>query len=282
MDIHVPSRGIRVPAGVEQSWLDRARPYTQLGAPDTVSFYSAAFIHAFKLPRAVANSRSSPAARLLHLTRTGSAAPRRKGVIGHRSTLGPADVVMLEGVPVTSIPRTLLDLAGTGTLTLEELVVIVDDLVCEHVRYQHPRTARLPLRELQRNIDNRRAMAGLPLLRKALELARVGADSPPETRLRLLLGRSGLPAFVPNHMLLDQQGKPLWTDLACPEFRLALEYDGGHHLSPAQQHADALRNERIHDLGWRLLVISRLDVRNGEQWVLTRVRGALRAQEWPG
>jgi hypothetical protein len=281
-DIHVPSRGVRVPAGKEQSLLERARPYTRLGTPDTVSFYSAASIHAFKLPGTVANARLTPSAGLLHLTRTGSSAPRRKGVIGHRSSLKPADVVMLQGVPVTSIPRTLLDLAGTGTLTLEDLVVIVDDLVCEHVRYQHPRTARLPLGELQRNIEIRRAMAGLPLLRRALELARVGADSPPETRLRLLLGRSGLPAFEPNHLLLDQQGKPLWTDLGCPAFRLALEYDGGHHLSPGQQHADALRNERIHDAGWRLLVISRLDVRNGEQWVLTRVRGALRAQGWPG
>ena len=281
-DIYVPSRGIRVPAGMEQSWLDRARPYTQLGAPDTVSFYSAAFIHAFKLPNGLANSRSASAARLLHLTRTGSAAPRRKGVIGHRSSLEPADVVMLQGVPVTSIPRTLLDLAGTGVLTLEDLVVIVDDLVCEHVRFHHPRTARLSLGDFQQNIGSRRAMAGLPLLRKALELARVGADSPPETRLRLLLGRSGLPVFEPNYVLLDQQGKPLWTDLACPEFRLALEYDGEHHLSPAQQYADALRNERILDAGWRLLVINKLDVRNGEQWVLTRVRGGLRAQGWPG
>ena len=43
---------------------------------------------------------------------------------------------------------------------------------------------------------------------------------------------------------LDQQGTTLWIDLACPEFRLAVEYDGGHHLTAAQQFADALRNER--------------------------------------
>ena len=76
-------------------------------------------------------------------------------------------------------------------------------------------------------------VAGLRLLRKSLGLARVGVDSPPETRLRLLFGRSGLPAFEPNYVLLDEQGTPLWIDLACPEFRLAVEYDGGHHLTPA-------------------------------------------------
>ena len=70
--------------------------------------------------------------------------------------------------------------------------------------------------------------------------------------------------------------------LACPEYRLAVEYDGGHHLSAAQQLADALRNERTVDAGWRQLVINKLDVRNGEDWVLVRVRQALRAQGWPG
>jgi hypothetical protein len=158
---------------------------------------------------------------------------------------------------------------------------MVDDLVCEHVRYQHPRTARCTVEELQRYTGSRRAAAGLPLLRKSLGLARVGADSPPETRLRLLFGRSGLPAFEPSYVLLDQQGTPLWIDLACPEFRLAVEYDGGHHLTPAQQFADAVRNERTADAGWRQLIINKLDVRNGEDWVLVRVRQALRAQKCP-
>jgi hypothetical protein len=274
-DIHVPSRGIRVPVGPQQSLLERVRPYTELGTPDTVSYYSAAAVHAFKLP---GRTRSG----LLHLTRAGSAAPRRKGVIGHRAMLEPADIVILQGVPVTSISRTLLDLAAAGALTLEDLVVIADDLICEHVRYLHPRTARITLEELQRYTGSRGPVAGLRLLRNSLGLARVGVDSPPETRLRLLFGRSGLPTFEPNYVLLDEQGTPLWIDLACPEFRLAVEYDGGHHLTPEQQLADALRNERTAGAGWRQLVINKLDVRNGDDWVLMRVRQALRGQGWPG
>ena len=61
-----------------------------------------------------------------------------------------------------------------------------------------------------------------------------------------------------------------------------MEYDGGHHLTPAQQSADAVRNERTADAGWRQLVINKLDVRNGEDCVLVRVRQALRAQGWSG
>ncbi|AOT03454.1 hypothetical protein [Arthrobacter sp. U41] len=199
-DIHVPSRGIRVPVGAQQSLLARARTYTQLGTPDTVSHDSAATIHAFKVPGVLANAASAPSAGLLHLTRAGSAAPRRKGVVGHRSLLEPADIVMIQGVPVTSIPRTLLDLAGTGTLTVEDLVVIADDLVCEHERYQHPRTARLTLGEIVLYAGRQRPVAGLRLLRESLGLVRVGVDSPPETRLRLLFGRSGLPADITSRL----------------------------------------------------------------------------------
>lgn len=280
-DLHVPSRGIRVPTKQGQSLLARARPYTLLGPPDVVSFYSAAQIHAFRMP-GPSGTRLPSSARLLHLTRNGSAAPRRKGVIGHRAALDQSDVVRRAGVPVTSEARTLLDLAGAGHLTLEDLVVIADGLVCEHSRWPHPGTAQLPLTELQDYIARQRCVAGLPLMRKALALVRVGVDSPPETRLRLLFGRSGLPPFEPDFVLIDEQGMPLWVDLGCPEYRLAVEYDGGHHLTPAQQQADALRAERTMSAGWRQLVLNNVDVRTGEAWVLVRVRQALRAQGWPG
>lgn len=69
--------------------LARAGPYTRLGTADTASFYSAAAIHHFKLPAGAEGSRLPPSASLLHLTRSGSAAPRRKGVVGHRSHLPP-------------------------------------------------------------------------------------------------------------------------------------------------------------------------------------------------
>jgi hypothetical protein len=213
-DLHVPSRGIRVPTTREQSLLARARPYTQPGPPlDCVSFYSAAVIHRFKLPGTLPETSRPAAEQLLHLTRRGSAAPRRKGIAGHRSWLAPADVVVLEGVPVTSIPRTLPDLAGTGSLGCDDMVVIVDDLVCEHTRDQYPKVARIRLDELLLYAERQRSASGLPLLRKALGLARVGIDSPPESRLRLLFGRSDLPVFEPNFVLVDSMGSPLWIDL---------------------------------------------------------------------
>lgn len=117
---------------------------------------------------------------------------------------------------MTSEARTLLDLAGTGHLTLEDLVVIADGLVCEHPRWQHAATAQLPLAELRGYLARQRCVAGLPLLRKALALVRAGVDSEPETRLRLLFGRSGLPPFEPDVVLIDAQGMPLWADLGVP------------------------------------------------------------------
>lgn len=250
-DIHMPSRGITVPAGQEQPLLARARPYTRLGTADTVSFYSAAAIHCFKLPGHLENARLAPSARLLHLTRNGSAAPRRKGVVGHRSVLAPTEIVILQGVPVTSIPRTLPDLAGTGALSCDDIVVIADDLVCERSRCQHPRRSRLPLGELLHYAEQKCPVAGLPLLRNALQQVRVGVDSPPETRLRLLFGRSALPAL--------KRTTSSWTPLA---HRCGRTWPARNTVWP-----------------WS---INKLDIRNGEEWVLTSVRQALRAQGWAG
>ncbi|MET3921094.1 DUF559 domain-containing protein [Arthrobacter sp. UYEF20] len=160
-------------------------------------------------------------------------------------------------------------------------MVIADDLVCEHTRYYHPRTARLPLPDLLAYSGRLHGVAGLRLLRQALGLVRIGVDSPPETRLRLLFERSAMPVFEPNYILVDSLETPLWIDLACLDYRLAVEYDGGHHLTPAQQQSDALRNERTVSAGWRQFVVNKLDVRSGDAWVLMRVRRALMAQGWP-
>ncbi|AMM31345.1 hypothetical protein SA2016_0655 [Sinomonas atrocyanea] len=65
-----------------------------------------------------------------------------------------------------------------------------------------------------------------------------------------------------------------------PRFRLAVDYDGAHRLTPAQQTRDALRTQEIVDAGWRLVVITRGDLRRGDAWVAARVAEVLRRQGW--
>lgn len=97
-----------------------------------------------------------------------------------------------------------------------------------------------------------------------------GADSPPETLLRLLVGRyvtgSGL-RFVsqlvvhadgtvsdPVHGGDERAGRIVARlDLACPELKLALQYDGSGHLGKDTRDRDSRINTELANLGWHVL-----------------------------
>jgi len=209
-DLWTPSREIRLPRAGSFSLLETCRAYTGVTPASLVSHMTAARVHGFYLPLRFENEQ------VVHLSRnTGQCRPQRKHVSGHELLLGKGDVIDIDGVPITSVRRTLLDIAPL--LNLDELVVLADQLVCAH----------------------HAGMRGMRTLRAAMELVRVGSDSPPETRLRLLIGRSALPNFEWNIELSDGAGHGMLApDLACRKYRTCAEYDGIHHFSAARQSKD--------------------------------------------
>lgn len=274
-DLRVSSRAVRVPTTGDPTVVDRCRPYVQL-LPDAIASHgTAAQIHRLVLPSRVEADLT------IHLSRKPSdAVPRRRNVSGHRLALTDSEVVMVAGLPVTSVQRTWLDLASM--LSVDELVVAGDHIVSEYRRsYGPPKYALVPLDELTAYLESKRWLPNLQRARTALGLVRVGVDSPPESWLRLLLHRAGLPEFVPNFPVLDRTGRPVvWTDLACERYRTCLEYDGGHHLSPEQQSSDHLRDLATTEAGWFQVKISRNDFRRGETFVLGKVRRGLMLGGW--
>ncbi|UWX98015.1 hypothetical protein N2K95_04910 [Arthrobacter zhaoxinii] len=211
----------------------------------------------------------------------GKSQSRRRHVVGHRLVLSPEETTRILGLPATTIARTWLDLAAM--LTLEELIVLGDQIVSEHQRSFGPRRlALVPLAELQRFIEGKSGIAHLSRSRKALGYLRVGVDSPPETRLRLMLQQDPqLPEFVPNVAICDAAGEPqVWADLGCREFRTCLEYDGAHHLTPEQQAKDHHRDLLAAELGWVQVKISRNDLLQGAGWVGAKVRRGLVLAGW--
>jgi hypothetical protein len=57
-----------------------------------------------------------------------------------------------------------------------------------------------------------------------------------ESRLRMLLVLAGLPEPTVNHIVRDDRGN--WVrrfDLAYPDLRIAIEYDGRHHIERQEQ-----------------------------------------------
>lgn len=269
-----PSRGIRVPRDENQPLLDRVRPYTVLCSESCISHVTAAQLHGIPLPWFDDDIKT------IHLTMPAHAPqPRRRGVIGHSNALDPCDIMYMGGIPVTTPMRTFLDLATI--LTLDQLVAVADFLICEHNRpFEPPRIAIVPAATLRTFITGKYRIRGLGTARAALDLMRIGVDSPPETRLRLILQRAGLPEFTTNYAIA---GVPeVWPDLACEEYKTSGQYEGEIHKTTQKQLYDRNRDERSAARGWLQVKVYSADMRRGEAHVVDMFRRALRQQGWSG
>ncbi len=193
---------------------------------------------------------------------------------------------MLDGVRLTSPSRTWLDLAGL--LQLDDLVAVADHLICRQARSFGP--PRIPLcsrEDLAEQIRGSSGARGIRNARLALGLCRVGADSAPETMVRLALDRLGLPEPVLCYVVLDERlpwmvRELAWPDLAYPEFKVAVNYDGRHHLEPRQRELDIRRDESIAAIGWTSVTITAAQIRErGFVGCALRVRSALTRRGWP-
>ena len=104
------------------------------------------------------------------------------------------------------------------------------------------------------------------------------AESPQETHTRLLLHRAGLTVFVPQVRIANGRYR---VDLGAEKYRVAVEYDGGHHRGRAQHSADVRRWNRLQqDHGWTVVLANESSLRTGQEELLRQVRTALRARGW--
>jgi hypothetical protein len=275
-DLRVASRGVRVPWGAAQTLHHTCALLTAL-APDTVcSLATAALLWDCPLPLAL---QQDPR---IHLAKaSGGARPVRKGIAGHRLAFRQQDVEMLDGVPVTGPARTWLDLASV--LGLEDLVAAGDFFICSQSRsFGPPKKALCSLEDLKEQVSSNPGIRGIRKARLALELCRVGADSVPETRLRLAIGRMGLPEPALSYVVQDPTGWELaWPDMAFPRFKVAVNYDGRHHLDPRQRELDISRDESIAAIGWQSVTVTAGHVRTwGYDGCAHRVLDALVRAGW--
>lgn len=201
------------------------------------------------------------------VTHLGTVSQRRGRVTDlrvHRYAALPP-LVRIGGQPVTSAGQTFLDLAGS--LDLLDLVVFGDSLVNAG--------CCMP--------EDLRAAAGATHLRwarsarRAAAYVRRGAESAPETRLRMLVVLAGLPEPKTQVPVLDSRGRVLYRlDLGWEEVKVALEYDGRHHIERQEKwQADLLRREDCESRGWRFVIATSPDLYVGPHETLGRVRTTL-------
>lgn len=187
----------------------------------------------------------------------------RGGVMVRRAALDEREVVGRRGFRTTSLLRTLFDLSRQ--LSLVEAVVVAD--LALHSRLIHHT-------DLSDWIDRRAGRKGVWAARRMLELADARAESPMETRLRMLLVLNGLPGPEVQVTLRDETGGFLGRpDLFYREHRLGLEYDGETHRVSLVE--DNRRQNRLLMAGVRLLRFTALDVLRRPDGVLTQVRNML-------
>ncbi|WP_457948064.1 hypothetical protein ACTAQI_19495 [Pseudarthrobacter sp. alpha12b] len=269
-------RGIRVEGATAGLPLSvRVRPFIEVNGRCAASHVTAAEL--IGLPQ----RRQTEGLEVYHLIRPeGAAHLARPYVIVHRMKLFEDEVMLVEGLPVTTPERTWLDMAEI--LSVDELVAMGDRCVrVPRLELEGSDQPLCSMADLQRVIERHKGKRGLLKAKEAIELVRVGADSPQETLLRLALVRAGMPEPELNVAITDDAGIPHHEpDLSYRKHRIGIEYEGEHHGDGGQIVRDIARSERYAALGWIEVRISKRHMLNDARPAVLKVRSALVQAGW--
>ena len=183
------------------------------------------------------------------LDRVHTTRPRRSGGLRtgrlhvHTAPLNAPDVTDVTdvgGVTVTSVARTLLDVART--VGFEQAVVLTDAALHRHLCTRD---------DLAAGLERMARWRGTPAARRVVGFADPRAESPGESRSRVAVARLGLPAPV-LQWEVRRDGVLLGrADFGWPEFGKVGEFDGltkyGRLLRPGEIPADVVFAEKIRE-----------------------------------
>ena len=247
-DLSRPTHGVRQ-AGTDPQ---RAELTQQAEAASLVLPIGSAFSHltAARTLGLPVPQRWAPTELLHVMNVTGAPLIRRAGCKGHRG-LESRRVVRRNGLLVVSPEDTWCDLASTGTLDLDELIVL-GDAVVHHLRGIQPG-------QLAQAVSRRPGWRGRRLMSEALSQLRPRNNSPMETRARLFFLRGGLPEPELN-VVINDRASGQWlsdSDFVWRKQRVVAEFDGDHHRTDRQQwQNDVARRENLQDDGWAFVQLT--------------------------
>ncbi|MCF3138053.1 endonuclease domain-containing protein [Paenarthrobacter sp. AR 02] len=270
VSIEAVSKGIYRP----QDWafdLESAARSLSAASPGAwISHVTAAKIHGFSLPPWLSDSNE------LHLSKPRSLpAVRRKGVTGHTVVVSEGEVELNHGMWISTRSRTWLDLARM--LPLNELVSVGDELIrIPRPEFEQRDAPFTTIHELRTMVDRHKNLQGVVRAREALDLMRVGADSAPETALRLAMFDAGLPdPELQVRLYVNDPFSPS-ADLGYRERRVAIQYDGGHHLAQEQILSDRRRDKAFEAAGWTVLIFGKSDLADNFANATRQIKRTLR------
>jgi hypothetical protein len=161
------------------------------------------------------------------------------GIVVRNERVHCDEIVVIDGLPVTSLARTALDMARH--LHRDEAVRHLDAL-------SHATGVRA---EDALSLARRHPRArGLPRAAVALDLMDSGGQSPKETWLRLLLTDAGFPRPSTQIRVSDGVNEAV-IDMGWEELMIGVDYDGDRHRTDRKRYVhDIGRNELIRREGW--------------------------------
>lgn len=227
-------RDVYLANDVGLSPLLRAQAAWLFAGPDAVlSGVSAAAVHGTKWLDV-----NAPA----EVVRSNRRAP--DGLRVHSYVLAPGDICDIHGMRVTTVARTAFDLGRL--LPCADSVPILDALMNK---------TKLDQDEVWRRAEANRGIRGINRLRIALACADGGADSPLETRTRLVLQRTGVPGL--QTQIPFYQWGLIWIRAAMGwrQWKVAVECD------EERDHADYrtwvhLHTAELESYGWTVVWVT--------------------------
>jgi hypothetical protein len=175
------------------------------------------------------------------------------------------DLTTVNGVLVTRPLRTALDLGRF--LRRDEALAALDALL---------RVAGLSNDDLSRQLPRFRGQRGVVQLRELVALADPRAESGGESVSRLRLIDGGLPVPQLQWKIRTPFGIVRFRlDMAYPDIKLAIEYDGWEfHSSDDAKARDRRRRHMLRQEGWTFVVLTRDDVYGDAPRAAAKVREA--------
>lgn len=226
-----------------------------------VSHQSAAALHGIDLHR--------PDLSVVHVTRPGLASSRvEAGIAHHDGGLPPHHRAVVDGVPVVSLGRAVIDIARSHTF--EQAVVAADSAL----------HAGLTRGDLDEALDFCRDWPGAAQAGRVVGFADGRTESGGESLTRCVLAHGGFPPDEIQLVLLVGSHE-VRVDFAWTRWRVILEFDGkvkyGRSLAPEGDPSEVAWRERrrelaIERLGWVVVRVTWAEVVFNPQVVIDRVR----------
>ena len=210
--------------------------------------------------------------RVVEMTVTRKIQSPDRRILLHYTCRDPfADAIEVEGLPVTSAGRTVLDSAAVAYRWQVEAAL--DDAL---------RRKLITVDDMGRILakSGGRGRKGSALLRALLEErsdGRARSHSRLEIKLDGVLRNAAVPPYFRQFEVMTKSGTPADVDFAWPEVKLAVEVDGYRWHSGRQRwQSDLERQNALAEVGWLVLRFTWYDVVSRPEYVIRTITEAYR------